>query len=66
MYTILKRKCEQLGITGAELSRTAYINASDVSKMLNRKIKPYPVQAVKIAAALQFDGDPMELFEEDE
>ncbi len=48
----------------AQLSFAAKVNQSSLSKILNGKEPPYPNRAKRIADALNWEGDPMELFEE--
>ncbi len=47
-----------------ELARRAGIDAAILSYAENRHFLPYPKQVEGIAAALDWQGDPAELFEE--
>lgn len=46
------------------LAREAGMHVSSISQIESGRLSPYPGQVAKIAAALGWDGDPMELFEE--
>lgn len=48
----------------SDLARAALMAPGDVSMLVRGRMKPYPGQAAKMAAALDWEGDPMELFEE--
>lgn len=50
--------------SNADLSRATGLDASTLSKILNGRIRPYPVQAKKIALALGYEGIIDELFRE--
>ena len=47
-----------------QLGEKSGVAASDVCKAESRGLRLYPVQAQRVAAALGWRGDPMELFEE--
>lgn len=63
---MLRMKRERLlkGYSGAELARRAQMNPSSVSQIENKKLSPYPSQVEKLVKALDWQGDPTELFEE--
>jgi transcriptional regulator with XRE-family HTH domain len=48
----------------AELARRAKINAATIGQIEGRRLRPYDVQLDKIAAALDFEGEPSALIEE--
>lgn len=56
-----RRKC---GFSQAEVARRIGANPSSVSRIESGKEPPYPMRAKRIADALGWEGDPMELFEE--
>ena len=60
----LNKYLKERGISGAQLARMAQVGEADISKFRSGRNKPYPKQAARIAAALNYPGDPMELFEE--
>ena len=60
----LNKHLKERGISGAQLARVVGMNESTISKLRTGRLKPYPKQAARIAAALNYPGDPMELFEE--
>lgn len=54
----------KLGLSQAALARITGANPSSISRIESGKEPPYPLRARRIAAALGWKGDPMELFEE--
>ena len=52
------------GISQAKLARLADVNASSMNRIERGKEPAYPRRGQKIADALGWTGDPMELFEE--
>lgn len=52
------------GMTGARLHELTGIDAGDISRIINGLAKPYPSQGRRIAEALQWAGEPDELFRE--
>lgn len=55
---------QKRGMSQAKLARAADVNQSCMSRIENGKEPPYPHRGKRIAAALGWDGDPAELFEE--
>lgn len=51
-------------ISQAKLARLAGVNQTSMSRIERGKEPPYPNRAARIAAALGWNGDPKELFEE--
>lgn len=62
---LVKRLMLEKGVSGASLARAARMGESDVSKITRGRAKPYPSQAEKVAAAIGWEGDVNELFEEE-
>ena len=60
----LTQERERLGMSQAKLARLAEINASSLSRIEGGKELAYPHRGKRIADALGWTGDPMELFEE--
>lgn len=58
----LERK--EQGISQAKLARLAEVNATSMSRIERGKEPAYPRRGKRIADALGWAGDPMELFEE--
>lgn len=52
------------GISQAKLARMADVNTSSMNRIERGKEPPYPRRGKRIADALGWAGDPMELFEE--
>lgn len=48
----------------SEIAKKTGINESTVSLIVNGRLRPYPVQAKKIALALGYEGNVEELFKE--
>ena len=59
---VVKQERLKQGISGAELARRAGLNSATVSQAERGIMKPYPVQAEKMAKALNWQGSPQELF----
>lgn len=55
---------EQKGISQSSLSHIAGMHVTTISQIESGRLKPYPNQIAKIAHALDYEGDPYELFEE--
>ena len=55
---------QKLGMSQAKLARAADVNQSCLARIENGKEPPYPHRGKRIADALGWDGDPMDLFEE--
>lgn len=58
----LERK--EQGISQAKLARLADVNAASMNRIERGKEPAYPRRGKRIADALGWAGDPMELFEE--
>ena len=58
-YELLKR-----GVSQRELAEKAHVNEASLSRICNGKEPAYPQRGQRIAEALGWTGDPMELFEE--
>jgi len=52
------------GFSQRQLGAAAKVNASYICNAERRGLVLYPEQARRLAAALDWDGDPSELFEE--
>lgn len=61
---VLRKQREQLGLSRAALARRAEINGSQYSLIERGRFIPYPVQLLRIADALGWEGEPEELLEE--
>lgn len=61
---LLTKVREDAHISQRKLDRLSDVCASDISKAETRGLRLYPVQMERIAAALGWKGDPMELLEE--
>ena len=59
-----KRIAFEKRIKNVELSKLTGINEPTISKILNGRLYPYPLQARKIARALDYDGNVEDLFAE--
>ena len=59
---VVKKLLRQQAMTQAELSRATGIHNQDISRIVNGRIPPYPGHAKRIAKALNWQGDPQELF----
>ena len=55
---------EQKGWTKAELSRQAVIGETTLGQFESGRLKPYDSQLIKVAKALEWDGDPKDLMDE--
>ena len=63
---LMKKLRKEKGWSGSRLAREAEMNQSSISQIENGRINPYPIQIEKIAKALNWQGDPQELFAETE
>lgn len=54
----------KLGLSQAGLARKIGANPSSISRIEAGKEPPYPLRARRIADAVGWKGDPMELFKE--
>lgn len=52
------------GLSRAALARSANLNAVTVGQIESQRFRPYPVQLEKLAAALEWRGDPAALLDE--
>jgi transcriptional regulator with XRE-family HTH domain len=62
---LAKKLARQKGMTNADICRKTGMGQPLMSKILNGRIYPYPVQAKRIALALEYEGDIDELFREE-
>lgn len=62
MRVVVER--QRNGLSQAELARRIGANQSSVCRIEKGKEPPYPLRAKRIADALGWKGDPMELFED--
>ena len=60
----LTQEREAVGWSRAELARQANMNAGTIGHIESGRLRPYPGQLSKIAAALGFAGDPATLLDE--
>lgn len=61
----LQTQRELLGISRSEAARRAGMHASTISQIESGYIgRPYPSQLAKLVAALEWQGDPVELLED--
>ena len=63
MKTITRER-ESRGWSRAELARRAQLNAATVGQIEAGRLAPYAVQLDKIAAALEYAGEPAALLED--
>lgn len=54
------------GLSQAKLARIADVNASSMSRIERGREPAYPNRGARIASALGWQGDPMDLFKEAE
>ena len=62
---LAKRLMHDLWMSNADIHRATGLDQSTISKIINGRSRPYPVQAKAIALALDYDGDLDELFTEE-
>lgn len=60
----ITRERESRGWSRSELARHAAMDAGTVGKIEAGRLVPYSVQIEKIAAALEFGGDPADLLKD--
>lgn len=60
----LTHRRKLIGVSQAELARMTGAHPTSISRIESGKEPPYPLRAKRIADALGWDGDPMELFKE--
>ena len=63
MITLTKER-KNRGLSMSELARNACMHVSSISQIEGGRLQPYPGQVKKITKALNWEGDPGELFEE--
>jgi transcriptional regulator with XRE-family HTH domain len=62
---MIQKLREDRMLTRSGLARLAHMHAATVGQIENRYIgRPYPSQLEKLAAALEFSGEPQELLTE--
>lgn len=61
MITVIR---EQQKLSKSALARAAKMHVSSVCQIENGRLVPYPGQARKLADALGWKSDPLELFED--
>ena len=62
--TVLEQVRRERGMTKAELARRAEMQQSVIGWIETGRFKPYESQLEKLAAALDWDGEPHRLMEE--
>lgn len=60
----LQQVREAAGLSKAKLSRLADVNTATITWAETRGFQLYPKQLARVAAALDWQGDPAELLEE--
>lgn len=63
---VITREREARGWSRTELGRLAHIHPARVGQAENGWVIPYPAERLRLAQALGFHGDPLELFSEAE
>ena len=61
---VLTSEREHRGWSRAELARRSGMNAATVGQIELGRLQPYPSQLAKLAAALDWSGDPAALLDE--
>lgn len=61
---LINKVMKEKGLSQAKLSHMADVNQSSMSRIVRGVEPAYPKRGKRIAAALGWDGDPMELFKE--
>lgn len=61
---VLTQAREARGFSKRQLEKACNVCASDLTKAETRGLRLYPVQLERIAHALGWEGDPMELLNE--
>lgn len=61
---LVTKERKKKGLSQSKLARLADVNSSSMSRIENGKEPAYPRRGKRIADALGWAGDPMELFEE--
>lgn len=64
--TITRMRCERerTGMSRAAVARVAEMSPSTVGAIESGRIRPYPSQITRIAAALGWEGEPEQLLDE--
>lgn len=62
----LTEEREHAGLSKSKLSQLAGVHVSSLSAIENGRLIAYPGQRAKLAKALKWQGDPDELFTDDE
>ena len=60
----IQHELEQLRLSQAKLSRMADVNQVSMSRIVNGLEPAFPNRAKRMADAIGWDGDPMDLFAE--
>lgn len=61
---LMKKLRAERGVSQRQLKNMSRVHESDICKAESRGLRLYPAQAARVAEALGWQGDPMELFEE--
>lgn len=61
---VVVRERKMLGLSQSKLARLSDVNQTSMSRIERGLEPPYPRRAARIAEALGWEGDPMDLFEE--
>ena len=61
---LAKKLARERYISNADIHRATGLDQSTISKIMNGRTHPYPVQAKKIALVLAYEGSVEELFSE--
>lgn len=64
MCTVISDVLRERKISQSRLCRETGMHTSSMSQIVSGRLKPYPGQVEKIVKALDWKGDPAELFEE--
>ncbi len=59
----LTKEREAAGLTRTRLGALASVHPARVGQAENGRVRPYPVELARLAAALQYDADPETLLE---
>jgi len=62
--TRMRIERERAGMSRAAVARVAEMNASSVGQIEVGRLRPYPSQLARIAAAIGWEGEPDGLLEE--
>ncbi|HEO71941.1 MAG TPA: XRE family transcriptional regulator [Candidatus Hydrogenedentes bacterium] len=62
--TRMRIERERAGMSRAAVARVAEMNASSVGQIENGRLRPYPSQLARIAAALGWEDEPERLIED--